>query len=190
MLLDARILDMALLALTRRDRLAGLVTVEGVVAAADPVRRLAALMDGGANVDDMVARLRLSNRDGERLRDLKTGAIDINPDLPQDAWKARLYKAGGDSWRDTVMMNWAGELADGRTGDRLRVDAWRALEAFPATWPVPVLSVRGADVIALGVPEGPEVSRLLKDIESWWIEGGFVAERGACLAELKRRVSA
>jgi poly(A) polymerase len=173
--------------LTRRDRLAGLVTVEGVVAAANPVRRLAALMDGGANVDDIVARLRLSNRDGQRLRDLKTGAVDINPDLPQDAWKSRLYKVGADRWREVVLLNWAGELADGHTDDHLRVDAWRALMALPQTWPVPALPVRGADVIEAGVPEGPEVSRLLKDIESWWIDGGLVADRDACLSELARR---
>jgi len=37
------------------------------------------------------------------------------------------------------------------------------------------------------VPQGPEISRLLKAVESWWIDGGLNAERDACLEELKRR---
>ena len=188
MLLDAQILKTEMPTLTRNDQLAGLVTVEGVVAAADPLRRLAALMEGGTSADTIAARLRLSNRDGARLRELKTGAADINPDLPHDAWKTRLYVNGTDRWRDVVLLNWAEELADGRTGDRPRVDGWRALVAFPDTWPIPTIPIRGADVLAAGVPEGPEVSRFLKDVEGWWVEGDFTADRGACLAELARRI--
>jgi poly(A) polymerase len=40
------------------------------------------------------------------------------------------------------------------------------------------------------VPEGPDVSRLLKEVEGWWIEGDFGADRDECLAELKTRIAA
>lgn len=187
MLLDARILDTELPALTRCDLLAGLVTVEGAVAAADPLRRLASLMDVGASPGDIAARLRLSNRQRQRLQALTARAEDINPDLPRGAWRTRLYEVGADGWRDCAVLNWAGEIADGRTGDRRRVETWHALVALPDAAPVPDFPVRGADVIAAGVAEGPEISRLLKEVEAWWVAGNFIADRDACLAELARR---
>jgi poly(A) polymerase len=190
MLLEAQILGTDLPALTRCDRLAGLVTLEDVVAAADPLRRLAALMDVDANADNIIARLRLSNRDGQRLRDLTNRAGEINPDLREDAWKPRLYEIGAARWQDWLLLNRAGEIADGHTGDRLRADAWNSLMAFPGTWLVPAMPVRGADALMLGVPEGPDVSRLLKEVEGWWIEGDFGADRDECLAELKTRIAA
>lgn len=186
MLLDARILEAVLPMLTRRDRLGGLVTVEGVFGAADPLRRLAALV-GVETGDAVAARIKLSNRDRDRLSGMIARGTDLDPEFPDRDRKARLYEIGPEAWRDAVLLNWAAELADGQTGARARAEAWRALAAFPATWSAPDLPIRGADVVAAGVPEGPEVSRLLKDVEDWWIEGGFEADRGACLKELARR---
>lgn len=187
MLLEAQILETELPELSLCDLLASLVTVEGVVAGTDPLRRLASLVDAESHGDKIASRLRLSNLDGERLRDLNIRAVDINPDLSQTAWMARLYEMGAALWRDRVLLNWAGEIAAGRTGDRLRVDAWHALVAFPDTRPIPSFPIRGADVIAAGVLAGPDVSRHLKEVETWWIDGGFTADRGACLDELARR---
>ena len=39
-----------------------------------------------------------------------------------------------------------------------------------------------------GVSAGPAVGRLLSEIEAWWEEGDFRADRVACLAELTRRL--
>ena len=45
------------------------------------------------------------------------------------------------------------------------------------------------DAIELGIAPGPALGELLREMERWWIEGDFRADRKACLAELKRRVS-
>ena len=42
-----------------------------------------------------------------------------------------------------------------------------------AAWPVPRLPVGGGDIIARGVPQGPEVARALRRIEDAWIAAGF-----------------
>jgi poly(A) polymerase len=52
-------------------------------------------------------------------------------------------------------------------------------------WPRPELPVRGRDISALGVPAGPEIGRLLKDVEAWWIAGDFAADRAACLEKAR-----
>jgi hypothetical protein len=50
----------------------------------------------------------------------------------------------------------------------------------------PVFPLEGRDVVALGVPAGPTVGALLRDVRTWWLAGGCIADRAACLAELAR----
>ena len=50
----------------------------------------------------------------------------------------------------------------------------------------PVFLLEGRDVVALGVPPGPAVGALLRDTRQWWMNGGCVAGRRACLNELAR----
>jgi hypothetical protein len=50
----------------------------------------------------------------------------------------------------------------------------------------PVFPLEGRDVVALGIPSGPAVGALLRATRQWWLDGGCVADRDACLAELAR----
>ncbi len=113
-----------------------------------PLRRLAALLPVDAGVLDAVAtRLRLSNVERKRL--VLTAA--------RDGRLAELaYRDGIDSAVDRGLLR----------GDR-------DLAAFVAGWSKPVFGVSGRDLIARGVAPGPEVSRLLGDVERAWIAAGF-----------------
>ncbi len=64
----------------------------------------------------------------------------------------------------------------------------RDLLALAAGWQPREFPLKGRDVTARGVAEGPEVGRLLAAVEAWWEDGDFRADRKAALAELKRRV--
>jgi poly(A) polymerase len=46
----------------------------------------------------------------------------------------------------------------------------------------PRLPISGKDLIAMGLPPGPAVSRRLAEVESRWIEAGFPADRNRALA--------
>ena len=74
-------------------------------------------------------------------------------------------------------------------GYREDIDWLRAFEIV-RDWPRPDFPIRGRDVAALGISAGPEIGRLLKDLENWWIAGDFAADRDHGLAELKRRAEA
>jgi poly(A) polymerase len=50
----------------------------------------------------------------------------------------------------------------------------------------PVFPLEGRDVMAAGIPAGPLVGALLRDVRRWWLDGGCVADRAACLTELAR----
>ena len=56
-------------------------------------------------------------------------------------------------------------------------------------WEAPTLPAQGADVLARGVPEGPEVGQLLRQVEEWWIERDFAPDRAALLEKLDALVA-
>jgi poly(A) polymerase len=60
--------------------------------------------------------------------------------------------------------------------------AVRALDG----WNIPLLPLKGGDIIARGVTAGPEVARILKAVEAEWVAEDFPgAARVAELADQK-----
>jgi poly(A) polymerase len=172
---DDGVLAVLLPEATRLDRLAGLVALED---APDAIRRLAAPLERGAA--EVAERLKLSAAERDRL--IALGAPDAAIDLTADekAQRRLAYRRGIDLYRDQVLLAGAVTSAAERVRALLALaEAWRAIK-FP---------LRGRDVTALGIPAGPEVGRLLAEIEERWEADDFSADRRALLAELKRRVA-
>ncbi len=173
---------------TNLARLAAMVTLEGaapshLVAGADAIRRLAALLAGGAPAAAAVARrLRLSNAERDRLSALCGGPFPTL-DLDRAARRRLLYELGRARYRDAALVAWAGALAGAATTERRDGEDWLELLAVAAVDP-PVFPLRGRDALALGLPAGPQVGRLIDAVERWWIDGDFRADRAACLARL------
>ena len=135
------------------DRMAGLVEAErGAGIAPDPLRRLAALLPADAEVASRVAaRLKLSNKAKKRLVSAAETSLGINP-------RALAYRIGGESAVDRLLLA-------GNPGDAAAITEWT----------VPRLPIRGGQLIARGVPQGPEVARTLQRIEETWVAAGFPA---------------
>jgi poly(A) polymerase len=153
--------------------LARLVRADGP---ADEVLRLAALLAGAtAGVDVVAARLRLSGAERERL------ALLLVPEGPVPAED----EAGLRRWLAAVPA----EVLAGRAWLQGGGDAgWAGLRARLAALDRPVFALEGRDVVACGVAPGPEVGRLLREVRAWWLAGGCVAGREACLARLRELV--
>jgi poly(A) polymerase len=142
--------------------------------APDALRRLGALVADDAA--GLARRLRFSNADRERLI-----ALGAPLDLAGDARAQRryLYRLGREAYVDRVLLTAAISGATRRAKPLLAGAArWRTL-SFPLS---------GGDITAFGVAPGPEIGRLLGEIEAWWEAGDFEASRRACLAELRRRL--
>lgn len=116
--------------------------------AADPIRRLAALLPVDAG-EPVGARLKLSNAQRKRLQSAMTPASDDNP-------RALAYRIGRDEAIDRLAL----------IGD---VDAIRSLEG----WTVPALPISGGSIVARGVAKGPNVAALLHAIADRWIAEDF-----------------
>ena len=161
------------------ERLAALVALEVDGIAGDGERRLAAVIEPGVNGAHALARrLRLSNKQRDRLALLAEPPVAMAADM--DSHRA-LYHLGRDRFLDLALL-W-------RAGSGGPAAAYRALLDAAQNWTPPRFPLRGADALALGVPEGPEVGRLVAAVEAWWEEGDFRAGRAACLERLETLVA-
>jgi poly(A) polymerase len=162
--------------------------------APDPVRRLAALLDTDTNaigIDRIAERLKLSNRQRKRLAAMVGGERQpVTPDADDIATKRALYHLGTETTRDLALLAWASELVSTPRPPRGRNEGWtELLQAIDRLAP-PVFPLRGRDALSLGLAAGPRLGEVLRDVERWWEEGGFAADREACLARLRMRVVA
>jgi len=115
----------------------------------DALRRLASLLPADPALASQVAsRFRLSGKQKKRLataagRNGETGAP-----------KALAYRLGRDEARDRLLL--AGS----------EIDSIR-------DWDIPVLPLKGGEIVARGVKAGPDVARLLQEVETRWIDEEF-----------------
>jgi poly(A) polymerase len=140
----------------------------------DGLRRLAAVLEDGADAPAIGKRLKLSTQQALRLEIMLASepAMDVAGGAP--AWRSAIYRLGTSLYIDRLL------LAADAAGD------WRSALALARGWTPPELPVGGGDALKLGLAPGPKVGALLDRIESWWIAGDFAADRAACLAELER----
>jgi poly(A) polymerase len=146
----------------------------------DPVLRLAALLpDSGEAAHSTSDRLRLSNADRLRLEQVLSGERIAAGLSARDA-RRLLYNIGAARFRDKVLLQWA--CAPRAVGAL----PWRMLLQMAESWQRPRFPLTGRDVMEAGVPEGPEVGRILGQVEDWWIQTDFAADQGACRDQLNQ----
>jgi poly(A) polymerase len=117
--------------------------------APDSLRRLAALLPADPRAAEPVAaRLRLSGAQKKRLvtaasRDGQVG----------DA-RVLAYRLGRDEAIDRLLLD--------------------GCDVTPLEhWAIPRLPLKGGEIVARGVTAGPEVARILRDVEDRWVAEGF-----------------
>ena len=180
---DAGVLAQLLPEASEAKRLARLLAIEGSVGDGDPLRRLGALIADAEAAHDVAARWRLAGADAARLTALTTLEFALVPDLDGHAQRRLIYRPGPERFRDLVLLAWATETKDENEA------AWRTMLETAETWQAPPFPVTGADVMARGIPEGPEVGDLLRTVEDWWIENDFAPDREALLDRLDALVA-
>ena len=140
---------------------------------ADPLLRLAALVPSAGL--DLAARLRISMAERDRLLALAGPPPAL--DMDDDALRRLLADAPAGALPGRAWL--AGDAGPD----------WEAVRVRLAALPRPVFPLEGRDALALGVPPGPAVGELLRQVRAWWMDGGCRANAAACRAELARRVA-
>lgn len=155
----------------------------------DAIRHLAALVDTDrAGAQALADRLRLSNAQRERLAAMVEPEEKITADMGEAAERRAIRRLGGGRVRDLALLSWAGELIETPRLPRSRTDAYIALLDRCARWTPPDFPLSGADVLALGIRQGPDVGAFLGRAEAWWENTGYEADRQECLDRLLRLV--
>ena len=115
-------------------------------------RRLAALLPADRAIAEHVAsRLRLSTRQRKYLGAVAEHRGDVARPIRQLA-----HAIGVEAARDVHLIAGDAAAVCDLTG-----------------WAVPQLPVKGGDIVARGIAVGPEVARILKDIEAAWVAEDF-----------------
>jgi poly(A) polymerase len=146
----------------------------------DALLRLAALLpDDPPTAAELAERLRLSNVQKDRL----VAALDPQPQLvswmsPRETRKL-VYRLGAQALCDRVTLAWA-------ASDRPKAaPQWRALLPTAQSWAPPRFPLTGDEVLAAGVPKGPQVGEVMREVEAWWVDNDFPDDKLALIERLK-----
>ena len=143
----------------------------------DAVRRLAALLPDAATARAAADALKLSNAIRARLEQALDGDAIAAPLAARSA-RILLYRLGPARFRDKLWLAWADAP---RRGNAIQ---WRMLLDMADNYQRPRFPLTGLDVMQTGVPEGPEVGRVLGKLEDWWVDGDFAADEGVLREKL------
>jgi poly(A) polymerase len=167
--------------IARLDRLIAIEREIGV--APDALLRFSALLpDSAAQARGIAQTLRLSNEARDRIVAAAEKDERIRGSMQPALARELLYRGGVERFHDQLLLNWAGSGASPADPD------CREIYALTQNWKLPLLPVDGTDVMALGIPEGPEIGVRLREAEQWWIEQDFAADRMQLLERLRDAV--
>jgi len=139
--------------------------------APDALRRLAALMCGDGDAVRRLARhWHLANAQRDRLLAMRAPSLDIVAAGDAGRLRQAIYRVGADLAADLALLAGRADLA-----------------ALCREAQVPAFPLAGRDLLARGVPSGPRVGELLRELEDWWLDQDLAPDQAALLAELDRR---
>jgi poly(A) polymerase len=178
---EAGVLGKILPFCTSLDQFNGLVEIEtSQLFENDAVLRLATLVpDDQVSVAKAAESLRLSND----VRDRLVAAMGKTPRIaswmsPRESRRA-VYQIGVRAFTDRVKLAWAKSRRSAANHQ------WRGLLALGESWAPPPFPLNGDDVINAGVPKGPMVGEVLREVEDWWIDHDFLDDKFSAIEKLK-----
>jgi poly(A) polymerase len=169
----------ALPELSNHTRLDALVRLEAdLLLPVEAMTRVAAALRDQESARALARRLKLSNEERDRLVAALGDEFKITSYLSLKEMRRVIYKLGNQAFRDRVMLAWAGAGGE-------KAQAWRALMAHGAMWTPPKLPLSGDEVMAAGVPAGPKVGEVMREVEAWWIDADFPDDKLSIVERLK-----
>jgi len=169
----------ALPEMSGRERLRALMSLEAdLMLPLDAMTRVAAALSDQEAGKTLARRLKLSNEERDRLVAALGDDVKITSYMSLREMRRAIYAIGNEAFRDRVMLAWAAAGGD-------KAQAWRALVAHAQMWTPPKLPLTGDEVMAAGVPAGPKVGTVMREVEAWWIDADFPDDKLSVIERLK-----
>ncbi len=164
--------------LGRFERLVGLETE--MLFSCDAELRLAALLpDNALSATAAAKRLKLSNALKDRLVAACAGMVRIVSWMSPREMRRGIWQLGAQAFRDQVLLAWA------MSERSATASQWRMLLIYPETWTPPAFPISGDEIMAAGVPRGPLVGQVRREVEAWWLDLDFTDDKLAAIERLK-----
>jgi poly(A) polymerase len=175
--IDAR--PRALPELSNEARLDALCTLEAdLMLKPDAMTRTAAALTDQESAKALARRLKLSNEERDRLVAALGDDVKITSFMSMREMRRAIYRLGNEAFRDRVMLAWASAGGE-------KAQQWRALVAHSTMWTPPKMPLTGDEVMAAGVPAGPKVGVVMREVEDWWIDADFPDDKLSVIERLK-----
>ncbi|MBX9746324.1 MAG: CCA tRNA nucleotidyltransferase [Hyphomonadaceae bacterium] len=160
-------------------RLDALCTIEAdLMLPVDAMTRVAAALTDQESAKALARRLKLSNEERDRLVAALGDDVKITSYMSLREMRRAIYKIGNQAFGDRVKLAWADAGGD-------KAQQWRALTAHALMWTPPKLPLTGDEVMAAGVPAGPKVGIVMREVEDWWIDADFPDDKLSVIERLK-----
>ncbi len=151
-------------------------------APADPALRFAVLLARvQEDIDRIVRRFRLSNRERDRMTDALAASEALAAGNAVTD-RVAVYRRG----REAVLGGFALLAARNRLGP----DELALRRAGVGAFEPPAFPLSGRDVVDIGVGRGPAVGVILRDLERWWLAEDFRPDAAALRRRLQAMVQA
>ena len=108
--------------------------------------------------------------------------------LSENATQRLVHVHGGEAVADATILAWAERLAEVAKLPSDETAARRTMLEIALAWKSPTFPIDGKDAQALGLERGPQIGKVLRQVENWWAAGDFNADRDACLAQLQKAI--
>lgn len=181
LMLKTGVLEMVLPEPINLERFNGLVEIEtDQLFETDALLRLTALLpDDQLLAARFAESLRLSNAERDRIVEALGQAPWLKSWMSPREIRRAVYRLGKAGFRDRAKLAWA------RSGRTAVTHQWRGMIALAEGWTVPTLPLTGEEVLAAGVPKGPMVGEVLREVEDWWIDHDFIDDKMSAIEKLK-----
>lgn len=144
----------------------------------DAALRLAALL-GHLRYGDVLDHWNSSNELKSRVGNALVQSVFPDGET-DDQIRVRMHKHGHQAVADGLWLNWANAVdTDVRAAEIMRREYLSA----------PPFPIKGQDILNAGMKPGKNVGAVLKDVENYWLDNGFVSE-DECRAFMKATIAA
>ncbi len=146
----------------------------------DPLLRLATLLPADQiAVAQAAERLRLSGAERDRLVAAMGHGLRITSWMSPRETRRAVYALSAPTFHDRIKLAWA------RSNRTATAAQWRGLLALCDSWTPPAFPLSGEEVVHAGVPRGPMVGQVLREVEEWWIDHDFLEDKFSAIEKLK-----
>ena len=144
------------------------------------ILRLSLLLNNDLkNIEDFLNDFPLTVNEAKELTELGKLNQKIVSYLSMKEVRSMLYRMGSDNFKNQIILNWAKDI-----NNKNEVN-WRSLYEVSNSWEKPDFSIKADEVLRMGIEKGPLVSKILDELEEWWIDNDFINDKFSMIERLK-----